>query len=98
MTRTRLGITAVVDDAHQLIGLFTDGDLRRAFDRNLGAPNTPITEIMTKGGKTIPPGILAAEALRLMENHKINGLFVVNPQNQLLGALNMHDLLKAGVL
>lgn len=98
MTRTRLGMTAIVDDEHRQIGLFTDGDLRRTFDRGLGAPNTPITEIMTPGGKVVSPGLLAAEALRIMESMKINGLLVVDHDKRLLGALNMHDILRAGVL
>ncbi|MFO1258379.1 MAG: KpsF/GutQ family sugar-phosphate isomerase [Gammaproteobacteria bacterium] len=98
MTRSRLGMTAILDDDHRQIGLFTDGDLRRIFDRGLGAPNTPITDIMTHGGKVVSPGLLAAEALRIMESMKINGLFVVDADKRLLGALNMHDILKAGVL
>lgn len=98
MTRCRLGMTAIVDDNQFQIGLFTDGDLRRAFDRNLNIQTASITEVMTPGGKVIEKGILAAEALRLMETNKINGLFVVDKDRKLIGALNMHDLLRAGVL
>lgn len=98
MTRCHLGMTAVVDDHGIQIGLFTDGDLRRAFDRQIDLHITPITEIMTPGGKVIEKGLLAAEALRLMETHKINGLFVVDKEHKPIGALNMHDLLRAGVL
>lgn len=98
MTRCRLGMTAVVDDNQIQIGLFTDGDLRRAFDRNINIHTAIITEIMTHGGKVVELGLLAAEALRIMETSKINGLFVVDKQRKLLGALNMHDLLRAGVL
>lgn len=98
MTRCRLGMTAVVDDAQMQIGLFTDGDLRRAFERNIDIHSTNITEVMTHGGKVIEKGLLAAEALRLMETNKINGLFIVDKQRRLIGALNMHDLLRAGVL
>ena len=98
MTRCRLGMTAIVDDNQALIGLFTDGDLRRAFDRNIDIHTSPITLVMTQGGKVIEKGLLAAEALRIMETYKINGLFVVDKQRKLLGALNMHDLLRAGVL
>ena len=98
MTRCRLGMTAIVDDNQAQIGLFTDGDLRRAFDRNIDIHTSPITLVMTQGGKVIERGLLAAEALRIMETYKINGLFVVDKQRKLLGALNMHDLLRAGVL
>lgn len=98
MTRTRLGMTAVLNDKQEQVGLFTDGDLRRVFDRGLGSPDTPIKDIMTQGGKVIAPGLLAAEALRIMETLKINGLFVVDAKKHVLGALNMHDILKAGVL
>lgn len=97
MTRCRLGMTGVVDEANTLVGLFTDGDLRRAFENNLDINNTQITHVMTHGGKVIEKGLLAAEALRLMETHKINGFFVVDKQRRILGALNMHDLLKQGV-
>lgn len=98
MTRCRLGMTGVLDGAKTLIGLFTDGDLRRAFENNIDLHHTKITEVMTKGGKVVEKGILAAEALRIMETYKINGLFVVDKQRRLLGALNMHDLLRQGVL
>ncbi|MCS5710732.1 KpsF/GutQ family sugar-phosphate isomerase [Candidatus Berkiella aquae] len=98
MTRCRLGMTAIVDENQQHIGLFTDGDLRRALDHNINISTTPIREVMTAGGRVIEKGLLAAEALRLMETHKINGLFVVDKNRHLIGALNMHDLLRAGVL
>lgn len=98
MTRCRLGMTAIVDENQQHIGLFTDGDLRRALDRNININSTAIREVMTTGGRVIEKGLLAAEALRIMETHKINGLFVVDKNRQLIGALNMHDLLRAGVL
>jgi arabinose-5-phosphate isomerase len=98
MTRCSLGMTAVVDDNRVQIGLFTDGDLRRAFDRSINIHTSSIKEVMTIGGKVIEKGMLAAEALRIMETHKINGLFVVDKQKKILGALNMHDLLRAGVL
>lgn len=98
MTRCRLGMTAIIDKADTLIGLFTDGDLRRAFENNIDLNQTSITDVMTHGGKVVEKGILAAEALRIMETNKINGLFVVDKQRRLLGALNMHDLLRQGVL
>ena len=98
MTRCRLGMTAILDGADTLVGLFTDGDLRRAFENNIDLHKTNITSVMTRGGKVVEKGILAAEALRIMETNKINGLFVVDKQRRLLGALNMHDLLRQGVL
>lgn len=98
MTRCHLGMTAVIDDHGAHIGLFTDGDLRRAFDHQINLHTTSITEIMTHGGKVITKGLLAAEALRLMETYKINGLFVIDKDRKPIGALNMHDLLRAGVL
>ena len=98
MTRCRLGMTAIVDENRCHVGLFTDGDLRRALDHNININTTPIKEVMTTGGRVIEKGLLAAEALRIMETYKINGLFVVDKNRQLMGALNMHDLLRAGVL
>lgn len=98
MTRCRLGMTGIIDEQGMLIGLFTDGDLRRAFDRQLDLHDNTITDIMTRGGKVIEKGLLAAEALRIMETHKINGLFVIDKDHKPIGALNMHDLLRAGVL
>lgn len=98
MTRCRLGMTAVVNQQLAHIGLFTDGDLRRAIEKNLNLSTTRITDVMTHGGKVVEKGILAAEVLRIMETNKINGLFVVDKDRRLLGALNMHDLLRAGVL
>lgn len=98
MTRCSLGITAIVNDQQQQVGLFTDGDLRRALDNNIDVHITRITEVMTPMGKVVQTGLLAAEALRIMEDNKINALLVVDNDRKLIGALNMHDLLKAGVL
>jgi arabinose-5-phosphate isomerase len=98
MTAKRLGMTAVVDAQGKLTGLFTDGDLRRTLDRAVDIHTTPIREVMTRNPRTIQPGILAAEALQVMDSRKINGLIVVNAQQEPVGALNMHDLLRAGVV
>lgn len=98
MTRCSLGITAIVNEEHQQVGLFTDGDLRRTLDLNVNLHTTPITEVMTQQGTVIEQGLLAAEALRIMEDNKINALLVVDHKRKLIGALNMHDLLKAGVI
>ncbi|MFT5392066.1 MAG: arabinose-5-phosphate isomerase, partial [Gammaproteobacteria bacterium] len=79
-------------------GIFTDGDLRRALDLE-GNPNqAPIKAVMTTDCITVHPEILAAECLNIMEQHKISGLLIVDTDNRLIGALNMHDLLRAGVL
>jgi arabinose-5-phosphate isomerase len=98
MTAKRLGMTAVVDSQGKLTGLFTDGDLRRTLDRGVDIHTTPIREVMTRDPRTIQPGVLAAEALQVMDSRKINGLIVVNAQQEPVGALNMHDLLRAGVV
>ncbi|WP_279151897.1 KpsF/GutQ family sugar-phosphate isomerase [Photobacterium iliopiscarium] len=92
-----LGMTAIVDHNQQLRGIFTDGDLRRLLDNHIDIHNTSIGEVMLNNPQTISPQLLAAEGLKLMEDNKINGLLVTE-NNQLVGALNMHDLLKAGVL
>jgi len=98
MSRKRLGMTAVVDADNRLIGLFTDGDLRRALDTNLDVRSVRIADVMTRGPRTIGADQLAAEAAQLMEAHKINGLMVVDAQGHLVGALNIHDLLRARVV
>ena len=97
MTEKKLGMTAVEDAQGNLTGIFTDGDLRRMFQRNVDVHQTPISEVMTRGGTTARPDMLAAEAVQLMESKKINALLVVDASNNLIGALNMHDLLRAGV-
>ncbi|WP_320109430.1 KpsF/GutQ family sugar-phosphate isomerase [Alkalimarinus alittae] len=93
-----LGMTAIVDDNNKLCGLFTDGDLRRSLDKNIDILKTRIDDVMTPNCRTISADILAAEALAIMEDGKINGLIVVDKSQQVVGALNMHDLLKAGVI
>ncbi|MDM7321965.1 MAG: KpsF/GutQ family sugar-phosphate isomerase [Gammaproteobacteria bacterium] len=98
ITHKGLGITAVVDADGRLAGVFTDGDLRRALDHaDVDLRHARIDEFYTPGGKTCPAGLLAAEALGLMERHKINALIVVDEDRRPLGAINMHDLLRAGV-
>ncbi|WJW74855.1 KpsF/GutQ family sugar-phosphate isomerase [Thiohalobacter sp. IOR34] len=98
MTRKGLGMTAVLDAEGRVSGIFTDGDLRRAVDRNVDLHATTLAELMTRNAKTASPGMLAAEALAVMEANKINGLLVVDDDGRLLGALGMHDLLRAGVV
>jgi len=98
MSAKGLGMTAIVDKSNQLVGLFTDGDLRRILEQRLDIHTTQIDLVMTRLCTTATQDILAAEALNIMEHKRINGLIVVNEQNQPIGALNMQDLLKAGVL
>lgn len=98
MTRKGLGMTAVVDGDDVLRGVFTDGDLRRTLDHGLDVHTTRISEVMTRQAKTGHAGMLAAEALQLMEAHKINALVILDEGHRVTGALNMHDLLRAGVV
>lgn len=98
VTQKRLGMTAVTNDKDELAGIFTDGDLRRTLDQGVDLKHTPISEVMTPGGTTIKRGSLAAEALKIMQERKINALLITDEQGKLAGALNMHDLLKAGVI
>ena len=98
MSRKGLGMTAVVDADNHLLGIFTDGDLRRAIDRRLDVHTAMVADVMTADCKTIQPGMLAAEALQIMDDMKINALPVINDRQELVGALNMHDLLRAGVV
>lgn len=98
MTEKGLGMTAVVDEAGRVIGVFTDGDLRRALEKKLDILSIGVNQLMTSNPKTIGPDQLAAEAVEKMETLRINGLLVVNEAGQLQGALNMHDLLRAGVV
>jgi arabinose-5-phosphate isomerase len=98
MTRKGLGMTAVVDAAGRVAGLFTDGDLRRTLEHPFDLQQAKIAELMTRNPKTIRADELAAAAVERMETLKINGLLAVDADNALVGALNMHDLLRAGVV
>lgn len=99
MSRKRLGMTAVVDDDNRLLGLYTDGDLRRTLDESrLDLRNTRIVEVMTRSPKTIGSDAMAVEAAQLMEAHKISGVLVVDGEGRVVGALNIHDLLRARVV
>lgn len=98
MTRSGLGLTAVVDDDGRVAGIFTDGDLRRVFERDHDIRAACMSEVMTANCKTVERDMLAAEALRIMQDHKINALLVVDGDRRLMGVLNMHDLLRARVL
>lgn len=98
MSRKGLGMTAVVDADDRVVGIFTDGDLRRTLDRSVDIHTTPIDDVMTQGAITARAEMLAAEALRVMEDKRINALLVLDGDQRLIGALNMHDLLRAGVV
>jgi arabinose-5-phosphate isomerase len=97
VTSKGLGMTAIVDDSMRLLGVFTDGDLRRALDRRADLQSTRMDELMTVGPKSASPTMLAAEAVHLMETYRITSLVVVDADQKIVGALNVHDLLRAGV-
>lgn len=99
MSRKRLGMTAVVDADSRLLGLYTDGDLRRTLDdARVDLRTTRIAEVMTRSPRTIDANALAIEAAQLMETHKIGGLLVIDEAQRVVGALNIHDLLRARVV
>jgi arabinose-5-phosphate isomerase len=98
MTHKGLGMTAVLEADGRLAGIFTDGDLRRTLDRDIDIRQATIDEVMTLHGKTARPEMLAAEALKIMEDHKIGALIVVDENDHPVGAFNLQDLLRAGVM
>lgn len=98
MTNKGLGMTAVVDEKQHILGVFTDGDLRRVLSQEINIHTERLSDYMTRQCKTGTAEMLAAEALELMQRFKINALLIVDKQQQLCGAINMHDLLRAGVV
>ncbi len=98
ITAKGLGMTTVVDADGRLAGLYTDGDLRRSLDHKIDVHHTAIEDVMNTRCTTVTPPLLAAEALAVMQDRKINGVVVVDAQNRPVGALNMHNLLRAGVM
>jgi arabinose-5-phosphate isomerase len=98
VTRKGLGMTAIVDETNRVLGVFTDGDLRRALDRAADLHATRMDEVMTRRAKTVRPATLAAEAVHLMEVNRITSLIVVDADDRAVGALNVHDLMRAGVV
>lgn len=98
ITGKGMGFTAIVDKEKKPVGVFTDGDLRRLFVQGLTTHQAPITSVMKQQPKLLGTQQMAVEAVSLMEQHKINGFLAVNEQQQLVGAFNMHDLLKAKVV
>ena len=98
ISKKGLGMTAVVNQQKQLVGIFTDGDLRRVIDAGVNLRTTKISDVMTRDCITIGDNILAAQALKVMDENDINGLIVINGANEPIGALNMLDMVKAGVI
>jgi arabinose-5-phosphate isomerase len=98
VTRKGLGMTAVVDPSDRVLGVFTDGDLRRALDRQADLHRTRMEDVMTRDAKRVQANTLAVEAVLLMERHRITSLIVVDAADAVVGALNVHDLLRAGVV
>jgi arabinose-5-phosphate isomerase len=98
MSRKGLGMTAIVDEKNTILGIFTDGDLRRALDSGVDVHKTQMRTVMHRECKTVAPDVLAAEAVHLMEEYKITALLVAGQDRRLLGALNVHDLFRAGIM
>ena len=98
MTRKGLGMTAVTDHGLRLVGIFTDGDLRRLLDQDQDVRELMIADVMKRHPRTVSQNALAVEAVRIMEETRVNGLLALDDEGRLTGALNMHDLLKAGVV
>ncbi|CAM4237242.1 KpsF/GutQ family sugar-phosphate isomerase [Vreelandella rituensis] len=98
ITRQGLGFTCVVDQEGRLAGVYTDGDLRRTLDQHHDLRNLNVEDVMTRPGKRISPDLLAAEAVRIMEDNRITALAVVDQHEHPVGALHMHDLLASGVI
>ena len=98
ITAKRMGMTVVTDDEDKVLGIFTDGDLRRLIEKNIQFQNISLKDAMTANPRTISPDLLAAEAVEMMERYRINQLVVVDHQSRLLGALNLHDLFAAQVI
>lgn len=98
ITRQGLGFTCVVDNGGRLVGVYTDGDLRRTLDEHADLRSLRVDDVMTRGGKRVQPGMLAAEAVKIMEDNRITALAVVDDAQHPVGALHMHDLLLSGVI
>ncbi len=98
MTQKGLGMTAIVNKDHRIVGIFTDGDLRRALDEGADVHETKMSDVMHTGCKTTSPDILAAEAMHILEENQITSLLVADDEQRLVGALNVHDLFRAGIM
>lgn len=98
VTNKKLGMTCVVNSKGYLVGVYTDGDIRRTLTRQCDINTTPLKEVMTHNARTISRGMLAAEALALMQKHSITSLIIADEENRPTAVLHLHDLLKAGVI
>ena len=98
MSKKGLGMTGIVDKENRLLGIYTDGDLRRSLDKNIDVHETRIDEVMTRNCRTATAQTLAATMVKEMDERNINGLLVVDEDNRLIGAFNMHDILRAGIV
>ena len=98
MTAKGLGMTAIVDSGRRILGIFTDGDLRRALDDGADVHSTTMSDVMHVNCKTTVPDILAAEAVKVLEDNRITSLLVADDERRLIGALNVHDLFRAGIV
>jgi len=98
ISRKGLGMTAIVDETQHVLGIYTDGDLRRTLEKRLDFSTTQIGSVMSRNPRSITPDALAVEAVRMMEERNISQMLVVDADNKLVGALNMLDLLRAKVI
>ena len=98
MSHKGLGMTAITDSDDKVLGIYTDGDLRRSLDKNIDVHNTSISDVMTKNCRTTTANELAASIVKIMDENGINGFLVTDKDNKLVGAFNMHDILRAGIV
>ena len=98
MTRKGFGMTAIVDDQEKVLGVYTDGDLRRSLDQGVDVRAVSVGEVMTRGGRHARSDWLAAQAVQMMEEYKITALLIEDENDRLVGVVHMHDLLQAGVV
>jgi len=98
MSKKGLGMTAIIDHDEHVLGIYTDGDLRRSLDKNIDVRTTAIRDLMTRNCRTTKAGELAASVVKMMEDFGISGLLVTDENNKLIGAFNMHDVLRAGIM
>ena len=98
MSKKGLGLTAITDTSNTVLGIYTDGDLRRSLDKNINVHKAIISDVMTKNCRTTTADELAASIVKIMDDHGINGFLVTDENNKLIGAFNMHDILRAGIV
>jgi arabinose-5-phosphate isomerase len=97
MSEKALGMTAIINKKEELVGIFTDGDLRRTLEANVDIQTTLMKEVMTQNCITVKPNLLAVKAVEIIQENKITSLVVIE-ENKIVGALNIHDLFRAGVM